>query len=491
LDKLSALKNPGASVIFASLREIHPLFQTAALNNSTSWVRAAWILAGGLLLCFWGLYNGFPFVYPDTGIYLESGVTLTPPADRPLTYGLFTRHVSMRESLMWIIFAQGVLTSLLIYWLLRSFLPAVTPALFIGLIMALIGCSSLSVYVSFLMPDAFSALFYGGLGLFLLAPLSRRRQWAVLAFTFLALVMHNSHLAGGLIVVVLLAAGRLFPAIRAAVPLRRLLAAALLVAAGWLSVMSLHYAMGGPFAVQRASHVFRVARLNEMGLLKPYLDEACAAGKNYAICAYKDQLPGDMLWSAESPVYKTGGWEANRPEYQGILADFMTRPKYLKPFLIKGVNGALMQFFYFRLEDINKMLEGTSPFSVVSEKYPTELNAYRLAHQHHRNHFLNFEGNNTRQTYLFFAALLTGVLLLASAGWGRTVPGPLRQLYFFVFTALVVNAAVCSVLSTVASRFQGRLIWLFLMVSFMVVWHAWAPRAARLWTYLKNRQDLP
>lgn len=456
--------------------------------SQSNWV--AWILSGGLILCFWGLYNGYPFVYPDTGTYAFTGFSGEVPIDRPLTYGLFIKHSSMRESLFWVMYAQGILTSATVFLLLRCFLPAVSPALFIGIVLGLTACTNCSLYVSYIMPDLFTPVFFACTGLLLLARLTILQRTGIALLGWLALVMHNSHLLEGVVLVFLLGIGSFSTRFRKIIPLQRTLAVAAIVVAGWLGVMSVHYVYSGKFVTQQAAHVFTLARLHEMGLLKPYLDRVCAEGKNYPICACKDSLPDDFLWSANSPAQKDGGWMAHREEYQAIIGGILTTPKFFKDYLIHAANGTLNQFFYFRAEDAGKWGVNTPPYGVVLLHYPQELCNYKSSHQNHRNYYLDFSGMNTRQQYLFFGFLLLLVLVMTNDWWKTQAPVVLRRFLIFNAVVLVINAFVCSTFSTTVSRYQGRLVWLGILAGFMTLY---AVRGALLekWVSLFNQKPLP
>ena len=61
------------------------------------------------------LYNGYPIVYSDTSTYIESGFSLQPPADRPITYGLFIRVFSLNGFSLWTVaLMQSLIISFLI-----------------------------------------------------------------------------------------------------------------------------------------------------------------------------------------------------------------------------------------------------------------------------------------------------------------------------------------------------------------------------------------
>ena len=430
-----------------------------------------YIVLGAIVLSFWCLQNGFPFVYPDTGAYIFYGFDGKVPPDRPLTYGLFIRHMSMMESSMWVIFAQALLTSGFIYLFLKSLLPRFSSVIFLGVVLFLTLASDASLYVSYLMPDLFTPLAYGALGLLLFYPLPRRHIIALCLLAALSLMMHNSNLLGASLVSGFVLVWRLLSGDRLVVPVRRTISVMGLIAASWLGLCTLHYTYGGGFTSMNGRQMFIMARLNELGILKNYLDKACAENKNFRICACKDSIPDDFLWNPESPVNKTGGWEANKDEYNQIIGDIFSNPAYLKSFAIQTVNGAVCQLGRFDAEFPKAMLNGSPPYEAIRQKFPFERYTYSISRQNHSPQYLDTARRNARQQFFFFLSLMVGVLLAASGIWRKKVPVRVRQLYGFVAATLVVNAFVCSAFSTLLSRYQGRMIWLLFLVSIVAVFY--------------------
>jgi len=374
----------------------------------------------------------------------------------------------MAESLFWVMYVQGFLTSLVIYFLVRQFFSQITPLGFLGLLLALTACTSISFYTSFLTPDLFTPIFWACLAMLLFGKLSLRNQVLVTFLGWLALIMHSSTLIAAVVFTILLVIASLWRRVRAVIPLKKTLRIGALTLVGWLSVMSIHVVFKAPFAVQQAGPAFFLGRLNEIGLLKPHLEKACAEGKNYPICKYKDQIPDDFLWGQDSPSRKDGGWVAHKSEYQDIIWNILTTPRDLKNFAIFAVNGTLMQMAYFRIEDTGLMREETPPYEAVKTYFPRELISYKLAHQHHRNHYLDYSGLNTRQQYLFF-----GFILLLAGVWQpqlrRRMSRPLPYFLILCGIALIINAFVCSTFSTVVSRYQGRLLWLAILIELVAI----------------------
>jgi hypothetical protein len=79
------------------------------------------ILFGALLLLFPAFNNGYPFLYADTSTYITGGFLGAVSDFRPITYGLFVRHISLMESLWLVAFVQALIVSALIHLVFRVF----------------------------------------------------------------------------------------------------------------------------------------------------------------------------------------------------------------------------------------------------------------------------------------------------------------------------------------------------------------------------------
>ena len=76
---------------------------------------------GTLILSLIGLYNGYPLVYSDTGVYIASGLKEFVPVDRPIGYGLFIKLFSFNYSLWLVVAFQNLITAFVLYELLKTF----------------------------------------------------------------------------------------------------------------------------------------------------------------------------------------------------------------------------------------------------------------------------------------------------------------------------------------------------------------------------------
>jgi hypothetical protein len=431
------------------------------LHRSLHW---AWLLAAALVLGYWCWYNGYPFFYPDTGAYMKGGFSGVPGSSRPLTYGLFLRHTSLKDSLLWVVYAQGILTALFVAKWMQYFSPKLTPGSFMGFIIFLTYCTHASYYVSFMLADCFTPIFYGCTILLLTVPMRRWQLFGVGLLGLVAMMMHYSNLMVGLALTGLLTLAMAFPKLRSWLSWKRIGLVFMLTISGWVGILLLHRISSGKATMMQASHVYTMARLHEVGILKQYLDKACAAGKTWNLCPYRDSLSENFLWDTQhSPLYLTGGWDANKDEYNAVLKDIAKQPKLVKRMLIESLNGGVKQFFNFKTEKLFVNEKGSMLHRMVLRHFPNEAYAFQYSLQNGKQEYLPLDGLNHRQLLFFFAALLVASLLVGSPKWKEAVPVEFRRAFFLLLLLLAINAIVSSTFSTVVPRYQGRVVWLFIL----------------------------
>jgi len=149
--------------------------------NPTSLIsKVILIVLGGFLLSFIAFYNNYPLLYPDTAAYMYAGFLDGIPNDRPKTYGLFLRHISLSDITWLVIISQGIIVSTMIYFFIKYFslghryLPFHTI-----LISFLVLFTGVSFSVSMLIPDIFTSVFLMAFAILLLVPIKNRRDLTI------------------------------------------------------------------------------------------------------------------------------------------------------------------------------------------------------------------------------------------------------------------------------------------------------------------------
>ena len=424
-------------------------------SNRTTRILA--ILAGGFVLCFLAFYNKYPLVFPDTGTYLLSGFTGQVPRDRPMIYGLFIRHVSLWETLWLVILLQGILLSLTVFYYFRylgrtkNYLPW-----FLAYIFLITFSTGASLNVSQLIPDVFTSISILSLGLLVFVRDLKLRDLIIISVLLaFSIAVHTSHLMLVLSIVVLLSVLFLFKKIRTGhwyLTYKRLFLIWGLIALSYLSVASTQLGFGGKFTFSEGKHVFLMSRLNEMGILNLYLQDNCDE-KEYKLCAYKDEIIWGFIWDENSPLYQTGGWEANKAEYRAIFRDLFTTPKYLKIFLIRSLESSFKQFFNFETGDAPVLGINSEPYGAVKNFMKGQEMEYLSSRQ--RSGRLDFRFiNNIQYIVIALSLSLTIILLILR------IPMERKYLMIYILVAIFLNAAICGTFSGISPRYQSRVVWL-------------------------------
>lgn len=439
-----------------------PTTASGPLTALPAWL---WLSLSGLILIGAGLYNGFPLVTSDSGTYINSALLYDVPDDRPIVYGLFIRATGLRFTLWFVIMAQG----LMLADLLRRYITVLTPRLAthgwgqLALVGITTWATGVSWFCSQLMPDIFTAIGLLALGLLLLGATQGRAGQAWLVFVvLLSATMHSSNLLTFSLVA--LGTGTvgwrtgLFRSGLLSGRSWRLATASALV--GWLVLPGVHAAFGGGFEISRASSAFLMARLCETGILEKFLQKNCDPADRYSLCAYRDKLPNDaiaFMWDGNSPLNQTGGWNANRAEYQEIIGQVLTTPRYYPYFITESVQAGLRQLTHVGYGDgLVPYRENTNPYWKVQNFAGYELKEYMSSLQNRGQ--LTFATLNERvYAGQLLALLALGTMLGTSLR--RRLGSPAMLLVLVLAAGVVANAFVTGSLANVLDRLQARVAW--------------------------------
>lgn len=416
-------------------------------------VLVAAVLLGALLLLVPALYNGYPLVNPDTATYLASGFKPETPFDRPITYGLLIRLFSLNGTSLWlVVYVQAVLVSSLIIGILKRLMPGGTyllKGLFTLLFLSL--CTSLSWVVCQVQPDIFTPIAILCIVLLLMGPESKTVKVSLYLIFFISVAVHLSHpLLLACVVGVLWLVRRLYMPInsqigRIATTLVVLCAASMLV-------------MGSAFSKSR--HVYFMGSLLQKGVLHVYLQDSCAAN-NMKICAYKDVLGNSsdhFVWDGDSPLYKIGDWKGTKTEFNKIIRDVLTTPKYLWLFVTASMRETMSQAITFRIGDGNDCFaEETNVGQRIREYLPQEAAIFYGARQNKTDIRAAIDlPNKVFAIVVMVCVVVCGYGLLK---W-KLLPQQVKILLWVCTIGIVMNCLDCATLSVVNGRYGSKMIWL-------------------------------
>ncbi|MBC7381799.1 MAG: hypothetical protein H7296_02260 [Bacteroidia bacterium] len=429
------------------------------------------ILIATVVLLLPALYNGYPYIYSDTGTYIYSGFEGKVPIDRPLTYGLFVRHSSLASSLWFTVFAQALLASSLIWLMIDAIFKSVrckTRVYIISIVMLSL-FSSLTWFTTFIMADHFSALAYLLLFLLMYIPVRNKIIFLASSLTYLFFTsMHLTNAPGHLfILIVLVICKLLIPAFKHFFSWNQIRIGYFVVLLNFVFTPTIHWLFSGEFVTTKAGHLFITARNVENGSLKAYLDDNCE-NKAYRLCNYKDSLPqagSDFLWKSESPLYRLGGWEKNAEEYKAINTNILLTPKYLQLFFSYYCQTILYQLILHKVGcEFIPFGKETPPGWEIANHFKEEENAFLAARQCQGK--LDAPFNILNMVYLIFGILSFIIIIyLLITGKSR----PLSSAFAFCTLLYYFGNMLVVSIASAGSRYNTRIEWLLLFSAILII----------------------
>ena len=445
------------------------------------------VFIGATLLGFAAWQNMYPLVYPDTGTYVLSGIESRIPIDRPLLYGLFLRHTSMRETMWLSLLAQVLLVSSVLYAFIKSYFRNRSyKTIYYFILVPLIGCTAISIKSCTLIPDAFTPLSI--LCFFILV---RANQPSVLRMWFMTVMIfcisvHQSHLMILLVAFLLFAiAESLQHGLNNTLSKTRnlkFMIPVLLLSFLLTPIINLSYS--GKFYWSQSGSIFIMGRLADNGMLQSYLRKNCES-HSYEMCNYVEQIPSDFLWNENSPLHKMGGWENPSPEYDLIIRDLITTPKYFFQLCYKSLSASITQFFTFNISlraENEAMSYDSPPHYALRTVYNHEMNQYLNSNQNVKR--LNYDAIDARQ--LWFIIIIFSLFALIKISKLGSYTTHFRRLLSLIFFYTLSNAIICGVLSIPNPRYQTRVFWLIPLVILMLMISLWINHRKEILAYFKG-----
>jgi hypothetical protein len=403
------------------------------------------------------VWNGFPFMFYDTGAFIDLAMQGGFSPERSAFYALFLGSFWPQLSLWPAMVGQVAITVLVMAEFARIVLPGLSPWRFFAIVVALSVVTGLPWYAAEVLPDILAPLMV--LCLYLLgfhdAELTLPRKVGLIAVAVLGVTAHASHLAlaAGLVIAVALiqAATRRLPT-PAVGPRWRL--PALVFAISLVALVSSNFLRTGDVFVSRAGPTFVLGRLIQDGIAQRLLNDTCP-GSGYRLCAYKDSLPktaNDFLWG-DSPFDALGGFAGTNDEAKRILSDSLKRYPLLH--LKMAIANTLEQLVTFETGDGIEPLNDI-PVPAMMRHMPDQVDDYRASRQQRDR--IDFDWINALHIPVGALSVFALGAILVSAVW-RGLWTDRVFLPVFLLTALVGNAFICGALSNPHDRYQSRLMW--------------------------------
>jgi hypothetical protein len=424
------------------------------------------ILTSALVSTWPALLNRYPLLYADSLSYLGEGRAIAQQflhrtgnfiGMRSEFYSLFIFFVHWGRSPWTVVALHALLTAYIVWLVIRATLPQYTTSRFLALTIILSVLTTMSWYVSLIMPDILGPLLYLCLCLLCFAPetLSRFEHIAVGIFAWWAIVSHATHLVMALWILAVLT---LLLICRSRIMQRRTRAlseVAVIIAIATASQCMLHAYLYGHPSLNGNQLPYLTARFLADGPERTYLQTRCAT-EHWLLCAHVDNLPdnddefiwGDnTIWTTATPVEKQRILKEETPL---ILATLRTYPRQQ---LAISFGSFLDQLNDFGVNDFdnNTWIEDS-----IEETMRGAHARYERSLQAHDRVPTNFF--TTLQRWPVYASV---IIIVAFLPWlWRRRETQLLGFLAVILPMLIANAFITAVASEVDSRFQARVIWL-------------------------------
>ncbi|MEM6724011.1 MAG: hypothetical protein AAF598_08235 [Bacteroidota bacterium] len=434
-------------------------------------LRVVYLSLGAVAMTWIGVLNGFPLAYTDTVTYLLSGMKLATPVDRPITYGLFILVTSFGgRSLFSVLFFQSLVLVYLMELTFRAFSSVKQPAKWAGASAVLVAfLTGVSWTSSQLIADVFVPATILSSVLLLCTKNLSKGQMAWVMFLFLMTVSsHIANMAITLTVVLCWIFIRLWNKEREG--LLKKAGIVMVLLAGAMLVMS--------STIAKSKHVFLAQHMHDLGLLKIYLDEYCDE-IDYAICPYRDSIPGDFIWDLEnSPMYKSGlGWKGSKTELNQIIQGIIRTPRYWGRLVGASFYWTAEQLVTFKGGNGNhSFADDHRIYETLDQYFPGQSDRFRNSRQN-QDRLLSLLPFWTVIHSITFgiSLLLIAIFLVFPGQWDIKDRIEIRPVYLILF-AILMNAAICVTIITVIDRFGCRVTWLFSFLAIFLVANWWTTR---------------
>jgi len=434
------------------------------------------VLALAVALLIPALFNGYPLIFPDSAAYLRIGYQAYFGVERASGYGLFLKPWLSIGAGPWVALVGQVLFVATVTWsATRTLLSASQTA---AAMLVMVGLSAWPWHASQLMPDAFTAPLVLLAWLLVAKRLGTFGTVATGVAVVLLLTMHYTHLA--LFAVATVAAiifGRSSGESPRGLMARggfslSLLTVGTLVQLG-ANVHYLHRASvtpGGP--------VFLFARLNEDGLMSPWLKRHCGEPRIAKLCLIAPYLPRrsqELLWNKDTPLARTIWQEGPAGIDRWGLVDEMgiaDRGAIMSApikFAAASLRGAGRQFIHFQALDdecpVHCGEPGREIWTTLSQLDPRGFAAFRNSAQATTGLPVSAVRMLTTPVTALALLALVPALILARRRDDKQLAGLAAAVLF----SLAANAALAGAFSDVHDRYQSRLAYLAILVGVVAV----------------------
>jgi hypothetical protein len=445
--------------------------------SKTKALQFALYLPALILLVYPAIDNGFPLLYSDSGTYLIAHHLNNIPIDRPVIYSVIINTLARIFSISALPWLQAIIVVLVYHSLATRHLfrnsPFWSQPLVLGLLALLTGLPHIT---SQLMPDLFTAFLFAGTMAFVYGYKQfGKSQFVLLVFILFIIASHTTHMLISLGFLTILFIYELFKGRKK----KLVLITALWVLSLFIIPMT-NFVYSGKWYYSDSSRLFFIASLQNNGALVPWLEHACPEEDAPSfLCDNLENLQylhgNDLLWHGDylydSTCLKHGGWgycwEKRNEELKGKTLNWIKVPEARSAW----INGASLAFVNqvtdFGVGMISSQKEGSAPYSVLESFFSRELEKYRQSEQYNQDIYF-WKRTKTQLATVITSLLIIPVLLLS---WKTDNKAKEKWAMISIALALflLLNAAICGILSSPVDRYQARVIWLVPFLAMVIL----------------------
>jgi hypothetical protein len=432
------------------------------------------ILTAALFMTWPAIWNRFPLMYPDSMTYLADGRVVARALflhQRSDYYGMRSFFYSLGilpfhwNATLWpIVGLHAFLTAYVIWLVVRSILPQRTVLWYLALVAFLGLLTSMSWFASLIMPDILGPILYLCIYLLVFAryTLSRGEHAVAAVIAWWAVTSHATHLMVAVALCIVLGIfGVMSRTESGDGRLKAVGEVALIVLLAAVSQTALNAYLYGSPSLSGDRPPFLMARLIADGPGRWYLEQHCEERK-FAICGRIRDLQDDsdeFLWSPAG-VWQTSSQNAREAmSHEEIPFVLATIRAYPRAELSRSARNFWRQLTAFEIGfDPNEWM--VRQFDVV---LPAEKARFLRSCQAAND--LPFDFLSMVQYWTVVASLVMTVIFGILLGRGRRWNSRLAGFALVIIPAVIANAFVTGVFSTVEDRYQSRVVWLVVLLS--------------------------
>ncbi|MEO6831627.1 MAG: hypothetical protein ABI169_05475, partial [Chitinophagaceae bacterium] len=231
-------------------------------------------------------------------------------------------------------------------------------------------------------------------------------------------------------------------------------------------------------ALSKSKHVFFIGAMAKRGVLQAYLAEHCPTD-SFRICAYRSEIVtnnNDFIWNDNSPLYKSGGWDANKEDFNRIIKGSITEPRFIKMQIATSIIATGQQLVQFHMGD------GNIPFGPetglqqdVQQYLPKDIPRMNAAAQQQARLLPILEKLNIVYDVLIPISLL--VFLVGCIFRWKKLSSALRFLLILLGISVLLNAWDCATFSGTIDRYGCKMIFLIPLMAVLVWGSAFRTKA--------------